>query len=223
MRVTLGRAWQRFIAFGFKLLYNDLDWLYDPVSWIVSRGLWRRWQRATWSYLPPEGRILDAGCGPGHLLAALAEDGYQPVGLDLSPAMLRLAQERLLHGGATASLCRARAQALPFAPQSFAAVISSFPTAYVYDSDWMLQVYRVLQTGGRLIVVEVVSFPGRAPRSRFLECLYQVTGQRAPAPELLRLLETSNLPARRETVEVDGSTVGLVLAIKHQRKQCQLI
>jgi len=214
MRVTLGRAWQRLIAFGFKLLYNDLAWLYDSVSWIVSRGLWRRWQRAAWSYLPPEGRILDAGCGPGHFLADLATGGYQPVGLDLSPAMLRLAQKGLLHVGEAASLCRGRAQALPFAPQSFAAVVSSFPTAYVYDPDWMQQVYRVLQTGGRLIVVEVVSFPGRAPRSRFLEWLYQVTGQRAPTPDLLRLLERSNLPAWRETVVVNGSTVRLVLAIK---------
>lgn len=214
LRLTLGQARKRLVAYGFNLLYNDLARLYDPVSWIVSRGKWRRWQQVSWSYLPPEGRILDAGCGPGHLLADLAGGGWQPVGLDLSPAMLRLAKKGLQRRESAASLCRGRVQALPFAPQSFAAVISSFPTAYVYDRGWMDQAHRVLQSGGRLVIIEAVSFPGGSLQSRWLEWLYRVTGQRAPAPDLLILLARSNLPAWRETVEVEGSTVRLVLATK---------
>ncbi len=214
MRLTLGRARRRLIAYGFELLYNDLAWLYDPVSWIVSRGMWRKWQQAAWPYLPPDGRILDAGCGPGHLLTDLADGGCQPVGLDLSPAMLRLAKKGLQRREVAASLCRGRVQALPFAPQSFAAIISSFPTAYVYDRDWMYQAHRVLKRGGRLVIIEAVSFPGKSLHSRWLEWLYRVTGQRAPAPDLLNLLTRSNLPGWRETVEVEGSTVEMVLAIK---------
>jgi SAM-dependent methyltransferase len=41
------------------------------------------------------GSILDVGCGTGRKAAALAEDGFETVGVDLSAAMLRLAEERL--------------------------------------------------------------------------------------------------------------------------------
>lgn len=39
--------------------------------------------------------VLDAGCGPGHHVAALAGRGYAMTGLDASPQMLEIAQERL--------------------------------------------------------------------------------------------------------------------------------
>ena len=38
------------------------------------------------------GRVLDLGCGPGTLAAHLSARGYQVLGLDRSPAMLRLAR-----------------------------------------------------------------------------------------------------------------------------------
>lgn len=214
MTVTLAQMWQRLVALGFKLLYNDLAWLYDPVSWIASRGKWRMWQRTAYLYLPSEGRILDAGCGPGHLLADLTDGHCQPVGLDLSPAMLLLARKTLQGRGAEASLCQSRVQALPFAPCSFSAVISSFPTAYVYDTEWLFQVQRILETGGRLIIIEKISFVDRSAGSYCLEKLYQITGHRHPAPDLADLLGRSGLPGKRETVEVGGSIVGLVVAIK---------
>jgi SAM-dependent methyltransferase len=50
---------------------------------------------------PCEGPTLDVGCGPGRLVAALAAGGTPALGIDLSPAAVRLARAR----GATA-LCR---------------------------------------------------------------------------------------------------------------------
>lgn len=41
-----------------------------------------------------EGTVVDLGCGSGLVLAALARAGYQPVGVDLSPAMLALARKQ---------------------------------------------------------------------------------------------------------------------------------
>jgi ubiquinone/menaquinone biosynthesis C-methylase UbiE len=216
MTEILARLWHRLIALGFKLLYNDLACLYDPISWIASWGRWRQWQRTAYLYLPSEGRILDAGCGPGHLLADLRANQRQAVGLDLSPAMLHLAQKALQRRGTAASLCRSRVQALPFSPCAFAAVISSFPTAYVYDPEWLFQVHRILVVGGRLIIVEKASFVDRSPGSHCLEKLYQLTGQRPLAPDLRDLLDRSGLPGKRETVEVDGSIVDLVVAVKQE-------
>lgn len=45
--------------------------------------------------LAPPGRVVDLGCGGGTLLSALARKGYEPWGLDQSPAMVALARQRL--------------------------------------------------------------------------------------------------------------------------------
>lgn len=207
--------WRRIIAFGFRLLYNELAWTYDVVSWLVSRGLWRRWQLTALDYLPAGSRVLEVGFGPGHLLVALAQGGERPAyGLDVSPAMLRLARRRLGRHGLEARLVRGQAQLLPFAPDVFAAVLLTFPTPFVYDPAWIRGLARVLQAGGRLVVVEQAEFEGRGLANRFLEWLYGVTGQRGPAPDLPARLEEAGLAARRETVTVDGTTVALVVAKK---------
>lgn len=214
--------WRQLVAFGFRLLYNELAWLYDAVSWAVSLGRWRRWQAAIWPYLPPAGLVLEVGSGPGHLLQDLSAAGYLAVGLDLSAAMLSLARRRPRRRGQAVPLCRGRANHLPFAAQTFDAVVATFPTSFVYDPAWMHQVARVLQgpapakgkAGGRLIVVEMASFRQRDPAARCLEWLFRITGQRGPTPDLPALLGIAGLAARRETVAVDGSSVTLVLAEK---------
>jgi ubiquinone/menaquinone biosynthesis C-methylase UbiE len=206
--------WYRLIAFGFRLLYNELAWLYDPVSWITSLGRWRRWQKSLWPYLPPEGRALEVGFGPGHMLVELATAGYRTVGLDRSPGMLRLAQRRLRRQSLGVALCRGRAENLPFAAGAFDAVVLTFPTPFVYNAAWLAQMVRVLKPGGRAIVVEMASFERHTPSARFVEWLYRVTGQRGPVPDLPGLLDSAGLSAWRETVQVDGTTVHLVVAQK---------
>jgi demethylmenaquinone methyltransferase/2-methoxy-6-polyprenyl-1,4-benzoquinol methylase len=206
--------WRRAVGLGFRLLYNELAWTYDLVSWVVSLGRWRDWQRSTRSYLPENGRVLEVGFGPGHLLVELAGNGYQPVGLDLSPAMLRLARRNLRRREVSVPLCRGRAQALPFAPQSFDAVVVTFPTPYVYDPVWIDGLARVLRDKGRLVVVEMARFTQRSPHVRIIEGLYRATGQRGPAPHLAGLLAAAGLVAWYEQVEVRGTQVSLVLADK---------
>ena len=46
-------------------------------------------------YLPGEGRVLDAGGGPGRYTIELARLGLDPVLLDLTPEMLRIARHRI--------------------------------------------------------------------------------------------------------------------------------
>jgi len=208
--------WTQLITFGFRLLYNELAWLYDPVSWIVSLGQWRRWQQAALAYMPAGGSVLEVGFGPGHLLLDLATAGHRPFGLDLSPHMLRLAQRWLWRRATAANLVRGRANALPFAAHTFDAVVLTFPTPFVYDPVWICHLERALKPGARLIVVETSSFVHSNLPARFLEWLYRITGQRGPIPDLPGLLSQVGLQARRESVTVDGSTVGLVVADKSE-------
>ncbi len=238
--------WRRIVVLGFRLLYHELAWSYELVSWLVSRGLWHRWQRAALAYLPAEGRILEVGFGPGHLLVDLTRGaggghldtqagvgiqqpcaGCQVFGLDLSPAMLRLARRRLARHALPVPLVQGRAEVLPFASGSFDAVVVTFPTPFVYDPAWIRDLIRVLrgvrpggdvsQAGGRLVVVEQAEFEGRSLVNRFLEWLYQVTGQRGPAPDLSIRLEEVGLVTWRETVPVNGTTVSLLVADRAAR------
>ncbi len=233
--------WRRIVVLGFRLLYHELAWSYDLVSWLASRGLWRRWQRVALAYVPVGGRFLEVGFGPGHLLLDLVQGpvqgqpdpqaglgvqqpsvGRQVFGLDLSPSMLRLARRRLARHALPVPLVRGRAQALPFASGAFDAVIVTFPTPFVYEPAWIRDLVRVLhgggpggdalRAGGRLVVVERADFEGRRLLDRFLEWLYDATGQRGPAPDLSSRLEEAGLVTWRETVPVDGTAVGLIVA-----------
>ena len=206
--------WLRLVAFGFRLLYNELAWLYDAVSWVVSGGLWRTWQRSTLGFLPPAGTVLEVGFGPGHLLVEMAQKGHIPIGLDLSPAMLRLARRRLRQHNLAVPLCRGRAEALPFAPHSFDALLLTFPPPFVYDPAWIKGAVRILKPGGRIVILEMAVLSNPKPLWRWLEWLYRITGQREPPVELCHLLDAAGLSAQRKTVPVQNTVIGLVLADK---------
>src|SRR3954453_16307386 len=125
---------RRFLRFAFGLLYNQLAWTYDLVSWVVSAGQWRAWQRSALPFLP--GRpVLEVAHGTGNLLLDLASLGLEPIGLDLSPAMSRLASAKLKRRLGSAPLpvplLRGSVQALPFAGSSLSSVVSTFPTDFI--------------------------------------------------------------------------------------------
>ncbi len=168
----------------FRLLYHQMAWAYDAVAWVVSLGQWTAWGRTALPHLRGQ-RILELAHGPGHLLAAMRQQGWQVVGLDLSPDMGRQARSRLQRAGTPAPLVRARAQALPFRDGAFDSVVSTFPTEFIVEPATLREAVRALNTTGRLVIVPGIAFNRRGGYNllnRVLEWLYTITGQRGAPP-----------------------------------------
>ena len=190
----LADLWWRLIQCGFRLLYNELAFTYDSVSWIVSLGAWRCWQRAALRHLtaPDSGPVLEIGHGTGNLQIDLKAGGYRTIGYDLSPQMGRITQRKLQRLGLSTKLVRGRAEQLPFSAGRFASVVATFPTEFIVADETLHEIYRALENDGRLIVVLSGSFVGRSIVGSFLEWLYRITGQR---PTGRRACHLASFPA----------------------------
>ena len=212
-------AQRRFMRFAFGLLYHQLAWTYDLVSWIVSMGQWRSWQRAALPYLRGR-RVLEMAHGTGNLLLDLVSLGFQPVGVDASPAMGRVAGGKLKRalGGPELPLplVRGLVQALPFAPRCFQSLLSTFPSEFVADPAAIAEFYRLLTPGGVFVCVPAAQITGGSLGDRWAAWLFRVTGQGAGnwfAPLLARYT-AAGFQAHVELVRQPRSVVTVFIAEK---------
>jgi ubiquinone/menaquinone biosynthesis C-methylase UbiE len=104
-------------------------------------------------------RVLDVGCGAGHLSFAVAAGVGAVVASDLSREMLAaVAAEAKRRGLDNLVTQRASAEALPFDDASFDAVCTRFSAHHWADlRRGISEMRRVLKPGGRLIVIDVVA------------------------------------------------------------------
>lgn len=176
----LSTLWWKLVRFGFRLLYNEMAFTYDLVSFVVSLGEWRSWQRAALKHLrvPASGIVLELAHGTGNLQLDLYGAGYRTIGYDLSPYMGRITRSKLLGRGLSPQLVRGKAQQLPFVDAHFGAVISTFPTDFIIQPATLREVHRVLEPNGQFIIVPNGVLTGGGVAEAGLEWLYKVTGQR---------------------------------------------
>lgn len=107
-------------------------------------------------HLPPRGRVVDLGCGPGYLIDYLLEDGIACEGADLSPDSVRELNQRLqgapLFGGARTF---ASPTDVPFPPAYADFVFCLETLEHLLDGDldrYLSRVWRTLAPGGALAV-----------------------------------------------------------------------
>ena len=144
-------------------LYNELAWVYDPVSWLVSLGQWDTVRKWALDYLVGR-RILEIGFGTGELLLEMVRTDIRVVGLDASAAMHRQARNKLRRSGVWVPTIRGFAQRMPFSNNSFDTIIATYPAGYIFDPATWSEVARLLRSGpaapagtgsGRFIVVGI--------------------------------------------------------------------
>ena len=114
-------------------------------------------------------RVLDVGCGPGHLANRLAHDhGLEVAGLDLDPAMIERAHanaERTVIAERRPTYVVGGVAALPFPDASFDLVVSTLSMHHWADATAGLdEVGRVLRPGGRALIWDIR--PGVVPLHR---------------------------------------------------------
>jgi ubiquinone/menaquinone biosynthesis C-methylase UbiE len=166
-----------FLRLFFQHLYTTFAWAYDFVAATTSIGQWSAWQQVALDRLPDEGHVLELGHGPGHLLKLRATQGQSDIGVDSSPQMIRIAARRLRRAGYPAKLVHARAEALPFASNSFRAVYATFPSEYIVAPQSLASLHRVLDHGGSIIVIPMARITGTSLLDRLAAWLYRITGQ----------------------------------------------
>lgn len=137
----------------FQLLYNNRH-LYWFASTIPFAGQWRIWQRLVLPRMRGSS-ALEIGCGLGDLLADAIEAGYDCYAIEQSKEMVDAARHTLQQRQLNISerIIEGVSQNLPFPDCSFDNVISIFPNEYIYDSETISEIKRVLRPNARLIIV----------------------------------------------------------------------
>ena len=207
------------LRFAFHLLYHQLAFSYDAVAWIVSAGEWAEWRRSVIPYLPP-GRVLEIAHGTGTLSLNMAARGHPVTGIDLSPAMGKIARAKILRRRRSAAdlgsagepgLVQADVQRLPFPAGVFAAATATFPADFLFQRSTFQAVHRALRPGGKWIILPT-AFPEWFAKRWLPDEGTTTSGGIWRA--LIRNMEECGFRVRLEIVRRPRSRVLLILAEK---------
>jgi demethylmenaquinone methyltransferase / 2-methoxy-6-polyprenyl-1,4-benzoquinol methylase len=148
---------------------------YDLINRIITLGQDKHWRKKA-ALACLEGKpahVLDLGCGTGDLainIARLAGKDVQITGIDFSLPMLEIARHKAAEANITASIAFINGEAtkLPFPDGYFDCVGISFAFRNLTYKNPLCELHlgevaRVLQQGGRYVIVE-----SSQPKNRFI-------------------------------------------------------
>jgi SAM-dependent methyltransferase len=131
--------------------------VYDTLSRLLLGSFADRIAADVAAVAPAGARVLEVGCGPGHLSVRLARRGFEVTGLDLDPAMIARAQANADRLGSAdqrrPSFLVGDVAALAFPNESCDLVISTLSMHHWADpTAGLAEIGRVLRPGARALV-----------------------------------------------------------------------
>jgi SAM-dependent methyltransferase len=132
--------------------------VYDTLSRLLLGPFLARIAADVAAAAPEGARVLEVGCGPGHLSVRLArQHGLEVTGLDLDPTMIARARANAdraaNHGGRRPSFLAGDVAALAFPDRSFDLVVSTLSMHHWADpTAGLAEIGRVLRPGARALI-----------------------------------------------------------------------
>ena len=192
-----------------RTLYDESADRYDRKIAVPERLLFGSGRQ--WAAGQAVGRTLEIAAGTGRNLPYY-DEAVALTAVDLSAAMLALAEKRADELGRNVQFSVADAQALPFATAQFDTVVATLALCSIPDDRaGVAEMARVLKPGGRLVLLDHVRSPVAPVRAvqRALEPLFL----RLEADHLLRQPERQVAEAGLRLEQCERSKLGLVLRL----------
>ena len=152
-------------------MFDKIARVYDPMNLVISAFQEPRWRKRAvkLSGAKPGDRILDVATGTGKVAADLhakVQPGGSVLGVDISPAMIRVAQKRFADRAGLTYVV-GDALALPTEDGTFDAATIAFGMRNLPDyGKGFAEMARSVRPGGRVVCLEIAR-----PRSRVARIL----------------------------------------------------
>jgi ubiquinone/menaquinone biosynthesis C-methylase UbiE len=160
--------------------------------------------------------VVDVGCGPGRAAAFLAEGGLDPVGVDVSPAMLEIARQ----AHPDIHFEEGRLDRLPFGDRTLGGAVCWYSIIYTpapFLEEVFAELKRVLAPAGCLLVAFQAGAGETVQQGKTLGMTRVITAYRHNVDDVTRSLSNAGLllyatAMREPELEHESSVQAFVIA-----------
>ena len=159
---------------GVRRLFNNIASDYDRLNHILSLNIDKGWRRKAVREIADQempAKVLDIACGTGDFTIEIARKlpaGSQVMGVDISEGMMQIGKEKIRRAGVDAEMTIADCESLPYEPNTFDRIAVGFGVRNFERLELCLEeMYRVLKTDGKLVILEL-----SLPSNSFIRSCY---------------------------------------------------